>query len=99
MGCRARVCDAPLSKPGANTSAISRFGVRGSHSIEKSYKRAVVDQIDLHADIPAKANAIEILVTVEPANGSIEVYRAVDDTDPVVMSTAALQSHFSLFDL
>lgn len=48
-----------------------------------------MDEVDLHADIPAEANAIEILVTTEPANGSVEVYRGIDDPQPIVMTDGA----------
>lgn len=48
-----------------------------------------MDTVDLRSDVPPEANAIEILVTVIPSNGTIEITTSLDEDEPIVMWNGA----------
>ena len=48
-----------------------------------------MDEIDLRLEIPDAANSIEVRVSTTPAGGVVEIFRAVDDDDPLVMPDGA----------
>ena len=48
-----------------------------------------MNEIDLRSEIPDAANAIEIRVSTTPAGGVLEIFRSLDDDDPLIMPDGA----------